>query len=475
MTYDSLAETLIQYQQPKSSLELYLENDFLSVLNESALSKEINRQIDLIEARIKLGKFTEADAKKLEELIKEALSKNDEIPASALFGIFLTYAGLGIAYGGAAGVATGITDIAIGGAIAGAGAAIEIAGLIVAIFSSNKSDMKITKHQFESFYNKVMKKEAKAKANLIKIEALDDAGSNGEQAKKVYKEIIKACEIIRSNYKKISKTIEDVKNTDDYTGKFAESVVLSESGEVEILTEIKGNEFKNQLFIQVLDDANEYFTDIFNYVKKLDSSISKLLSAGSGLNDKNIGSYIVQFRKTGRELNNMKDNSSMANNMVIKNLKKNIGKFNNRYSEIGLTERKKLMDKLEQYAKGIEDIIKKYDPKRGSINNEVINILDKLDENFTPNDPRIKELMDIIDSWTSGLYKTSISALEKINNIRGFISGQEALDKSSLDYIIFNFKGWKEEMKELKEKRKEEKARKKEEMKDIKAAKKIYN
>lgn len=448
--------------QSNPILESYIDNDFLSCLNESATSKDIKHQCDLIEARIKNGTFKKEDVTKLENMLKDS---KDTIPDITGF----IYYGLGLVLQ--------VRAITLGSTLGPISAICGLASMYLGLLSLNQSggaieiDLSVAKFNF--FYDNLMKKEAKAKAELKKAEALD-SGKEKEEKIKVYKEIIKVTNKARKEYKNIVKNIENskAKKTNDYTGKFTESVIVTESGDVEIVNEMKGKDFKNELFIQVIEDANEVFTDKYEYIKELDKSISKIILAGKSINNSNIGSYIVDFRKVGRRLNDMKDKSSTVEDHIIRSLKLNIMKFNNKYSEVGLAERDKLYNKLNDLAKAVDEIYKKYDAETGSINNALINMFDAVEANVDADNAKIKDLKDIVGSWVNGIASASKSFYNQINTIANSVSNK--FIKKTPIYMITNFKTYKADRKAEKEEKKAANDAYNAEKKEIKQANKEF-
>ena len=176
---ESMVEINEETQFEQEATE-FVEENFLQFVDEatSADIQELNKILNKMKVK-NIGKskpLTEEEIKRACKIL-ESLADYDKKAAkeyaknmlNAFYGYIAAFAGAGIM-----GAAAEIEAIAFAGAgIATAGCIVFIVSSIASIKSASGMGL-VSRAVLDSWYDKMMKNEAKAKANLKKIEGLDD-------------------------------------------------------------------------------------------------------------------------------------------------------------------------------------------------------------------------------------------------------------------------------------------------------------
>lgn len=354
-------DNLTRVSVNKSLLERYIDDCFLeSSLGLSDIEKEIKALKDK-------DNLTESDIKKVYNKIQKI--ENDEQRKrlntyflTMLIGMFSTWAGA---------IISGENPLLA--------APIMIVGILLVIGSGKAYD----NAQVDDLYYKLMKIEAKAKVAKDKAEKLDDK----EQAKECQK-VIDACEKLKVDKRR---SLRDKA--------LRESTMYEDS---DLLLEYKGNDVKNNIFIQVLKDVDDICKMNMDKISAYEDILSKMLSIGRTSNSKNVKDNLLKCRNIGRDANNKLPEISKDyyGPLTFDLIKKEVRKFNNKYGSISMQEKKKLADKLNKYKDKLNTIGENYSSGSSSFNKECINILDKI-ESFDVAARR--EFADLLSSWLDGL------------------------------------------------------------------------
>ena len=363
-----------------SNLEQYLESAFLeSVLNEAA-----NDIMKDIKALMNKKEIKPEEFKEIASRIKEIEDKKTLNACVALF--FTSYIG---ALSAIMVTASGV--IMPGLALSFAGCA----GMVLSVKGMQKASI-------DQFYYKLLQLEAKAKKNKARAERAED-----EEQVKTCEKVIEICEKLRTERKNyLTSAARGDENKSEENEEVEESTVFESA---EYLTEFKGNEVKNNVFIQVLDDVDELLRVFMDRIKLYDETATKMKAIASTATEKNINDKLVECRKLGREAGEEDRKLKGINGQLTWSLvKMEVSKFNNKYSYITMSEKKKLAAKMQAYQKKLNEYAKKYSSDSPD-EEEWIKLLDKLE---SINISARNEFSSLINSWMNGV----ISEVNATNN-----------------------------------------------------------
>ena len=277
----------------------------------------------------------------------------------------------------------------------------------------------LDKTDIDQFYYKLMKIEAQARKNKAKAEKLDD----GDERVKSLEKVINICEELKKKRKEALNAATKNKDED-----IEESVLYED-----YLLEYKGNDIKNDIFIQVLDDVDDLCKMNMDKISTFENAVSTMMNLAKNSNEKSIKNNLVKARQLGRDTNDeINKIKSYYGPLTFALVKSEVKKFNNKYSSVSMQEKKKLAAKLTAYRKKLVEIGKKYE-YNSSLDKEWIKVLDKLE---TYDVSARNEFLDLVGSWASGIINEvnwtigDIDAILKLMDI-------ERLEKSII-YKVMN-------------------------------------
>lgn len=161
-----------------------------------------------------------------------------------------------------------------------------------------------------------------------------------------------------------------------------------------ILLEYSGNPVKNAEFKEVLDEVDELITVFMKNIRRVDSEMDKILTAGNQIL-KSKGSYKTKLDTIKKDRDDyidwQDDLFKPVNGQVTwRRLGSKVRTFNNKYSTVTMEEKKKLDKKLRDF---LDELDKTIDPwcKDKKKVNKFIELRDKL--------------KDIDDAYTESLNK----------------------------------------------------------------------
>lgn len=138
-----------------------------------------------------------------------------------------------------------------------------------------------------------------------------------------------------------------------------DAIPLDES--TEAILEFQGNPEKNKEFISILKDLEDLCNYNYERIKRLADDMDKLdKDADEAIKDpKKFKEILERARQYIQDFNEWYRKASKTINapVTFKNFQSKIKKFNNKYSEITMDEKKKLRDKLLKIAKDIDAMI----------------------------------------------------------------------------------------------------------------------
>ena len=459
LTLENYFNSTIDNDLEKDYLKIVDEN-FLTFVNESTKVKEYK---SFIKRLSKAEDISDAEIKKFEKEITS--DKFDEYAgsskaANAIIGAYLT------AIAGYSAMIVGATIESMPVAIAGA--AVTYAGIlttvIIAANNDNLNATSITQAKLDKYYDKVMKIQAKAKAKLLKLENLSDIKKEEKAPKiKVLKTIIANADKLRNSYKSITSKLENKnKSTKDRDGVYKEDAdfyYVTESGEVEMIQEMKGKAVKRELLKNTIEDLDEIFRARYKYLQETDAGLKDCISTIQRVKNKeDAAKAIVDLRKKARQFNFKNESNERLKRKFMSDVRKEMMQFTNRYSFESVQAIKSAGQKLTKYSDDIERIAKKYDGETGSMNTEIYNAIDKLylSDSFGDNSASmIKQFETIILSWQKAMNEMAedtIKECKKIKRILGINKKDEVTKEKSITFKLLNFK----ERKAAKKKEKEE-------------------
>lgn len=456
---ESMVEINEETQFEQEATE-FVEENFLQFVDEatSADIQELNKILNKMKVK-NIGKskpLTEEEIKRACKIL-ESLADYDKKAAKEyaknMLNAFYAYIG---AISGAGFLAVSDTLIAamFGAGVAAAGCIVLIASSIAAIKSSKGMGL-VSKAVLDSWYDKMMKNEAKAKANLKKIEGLDDKKQE-KKAKKaeLLKAVISNCEKLRSSWKKIVDKLDNGKpNTNDRDGVFKECFCVTESGDVELLQEMKGNVMKTELFKQIADDADEVLRARYKYLMDIDKNLHEVLRVIQSVkNPEEAAKAIVNLKNKAREFNAKNKSNEHLKSKAFADVRSYARKFNSKYAFESVKVKKALSAKISKYENALNKIAEKYDGETGSVNTEIFKAIDQLSlsDSFGDNSQRmIAQFETIIMSWEKAMVSMANATLEDCDKVQKAL-GAEKAEKKIL-YKLLNMKERKAEKKEQKE------------------------
>lgn len=458
---ESMVEINEESQFEQEAYE-FVEENFLQFVDEATKAdiQELNKILDKMKVK-NIGKskpLTEEEIKRACKIL-ESLADYDRKAAeayaknmlNAFCGYIAGFSGLGLLV---TATATEIEAIALAGVgITAAGYIVFIVSSIVAIKSSKGMGL-VSRAVLDSWYDKMMKNEAKAKANLKKIEGLDDKKQE-KKAKKaeLLKAIISNCEKLRSSWKKIVDKLENGKpNTNDRDGVFRECFCVTESGDVELLQEMKGNVMKTELFKQIADDADEVLRARYKYLMDIDKNLHEVLRVIQSVkNPEEAAKAIVDLKNKAREFNAKNKSNEHLKSKAFADVRSYARKFNSKYAFESVKVKKALSAKISKYENALNKIAEKYDGETGSVNTEIFKAIDQLSlsDSFGDNSQRmIAQFETIIMSWEKAMVSMANATLEDCDKVQKAL-GAEKAEKKIL-YKLLNMKERKAEKKEQK-------------------------
>lgn len=439
--------------------EYFVENNFLQFVNESVEEdrKKLQKIIDKFKINAKHPDkeidITEQDIKDAVELLKRINLTDNKSTAKLLSAFLMSY----------------ISCLGSFLVLANTGSEIAAAILIVSsmsmVITGCVSTGALSKSVFDRYYNRAMILEAKAKAKLKKIEGLNDKtiekmeklnnkkGNDGD-VKEYYKAIIANCEKLRSSYKKIVNQIENSeKSTNNKYGEFKECFSITESGEVELIQEMKGDQIKIELFKQITDDIDEVLRARYGYLVEAEKNIDNLLKTVKSVKTKEeAAKAIVELKQNLREFNSKNDSNEYLYNKAFNDINKSAHQFTIKYAYDSQKVKKAVQSKIDSYTNKIVSIGKKYDAETGSLNTQIFEAIDNLElsDSFGENSARmIAQFENIMTSWQNGIAtmcNNTVSACNKVSRSLGLNN------EKSIIFKILNMKERRAEKKKNKEK-----------------------
>ena len=382
----------------------YIDTYFLEeVLNEGA-----NNAKNKIKELLNKDDITESDLKKVVDMIYNEKDKSSKWQMAGMaIGTIIIIIGTFMAF------SSSTITILKGGTTA-------VAGYIVTLLAASKEP--------DEPYEKLMKLEAKARKNLNRAKAAED-----EEKIKKFEKAIELFEAIKKEYRQ--------KLRNKFLG-----VDESAIEDTDIITEMKGNEIKNDVFKQVLDDLDDLCKMNLEKIKSYDTAIENIIKTANTVNKENSKETIVEMRKIGRKV--IEDRNKIKGyygSLSFQLLKKQVTSFNNKYSYVTMQEKKKLVEKLRSYKKIIEKYAKKYSSKE--FENRYIDIIDK----FEIADSSLRTTVyDFIDSWVSELMDECNYTIADIDSIINQLN--IGATEKSIKYKLLNFVELRKERKANKNK-----------------------
>lgn len=429
----------------------FVDNYFLNFVEESA--KEDNAKLEKILSKFKInkdgtfanGELTEKDINDAVNIIKNIAPEDLKLSQNKAEELIMAiYSALGAGLNIYVGIAFNSSFNIIIGSICAVATLLTSASIASGCNIINISTL-------NSYYDKIMKVEAKTKAKLKKAEGLED---KSESDIKMYKNVIANCEKLRNNYKTIVNKLENIKpRAIDKSGAFKECFTVTESGEVEFVQEMKGNQMKIELFKQIVDDCDEVLRARYSYISEIDKNISETLNIFKSVKNKEDGAKaVVSLKEKLREFNSKSQSNELLKKKAMNDLFANTKSFTVKYSFESMKIKKSIGAKVEKYRDDIINIGKKFDGETGSINNQIASIIDKLElsDSFGENSARmISQFEAIIESWQKGIVSMCNDTIKDCNKILNYLNiGTE----KSIVFKLLNRKERKAEKKAEKSK-----------------------
>lgn len=285
----------------------------------------------------------------------------------------------------------------------------SVAGVCV---NDSSYKRKMIKEKLDRYYDKVMKIEAKAKAKLLKIEKLSDEKQEKKAEKiKILKLQITNADKLRNSYKSIIKKLENgPKSTKDRDGIYKEDFYfVNESGEVEMIQEMKGNAVKKELLKATLQDLDQCLHARLQYIQDVDSGLKECIKTIHNIKNKDqAAKAIVTLRKKARDFNYKNESNEWLESKALTDAKKQLNSFTNKYSFESVQALKTISSKIDKYATEMDNIVKKYDGETGSMNTEIYNAIDSLylSDSFGENSARMIQQFEAIILAEGNEYKS---------------------------------------------------------------------
>lgn len=418
----SIYGNLFTPQNHISLVESYIDNVFLEeVLNESKVNvkkelKELSKKEDpkVEDAIAILKKIEEINdpverQKLMEDVNKAALSMIVNIP---------------LVYGGLAVIAV-LPSAAI--PITIATSTMFTVTYFDYIFKINKLDKQFEKNV--KIYKELLKAHAKAKKSLNKAEKLE----NEEEVKRLQK-IINVIDDIKKKEKTILYQAE-LKQPDKEKFSVDESVVYED---FDYLVEFKGNEEKNNIFIQVLDDVDKMLKSRADIIDTLEDSCNKVFNMTKSVKAENIREAIEKVYQIDKQTANaITKIEGYYPNLTMRFIRSEVRKFNNKYSEITMNEKKKLAVKLQQYKKKMQDFGYKYE-EESQIQKEWIKAIERMEND---NIKSSYQLAKYAQNWYKMIIDYVNESIELINDIEKLLNVEKG--QKSIIYKVLNIKSKK--------------------------------
>lgn len=433
-----------------------IDEEFLTFVNESAKVNDIKQFIK----KMKKGEeITDAELKKyMNELLNDVKFKED---AGAQYNtLVLLFLSAMIMYSGTVIIAIAETEALLIGGIATTcfGYTGYFTSLILAMTNSSEYQRRLIKERLDGCYDKVMKIEAKAKVKLLKFEKLSDEKIEKKKDKiKILKMQISNADKLRNSYKSIVKKLENgPKSTKDRDGIYKEDFYyVNESGEVEMLQEIKGNDVKRELLKTVISDLDQCLHARLNYINDVDSGLKECVKTIHQIKNKEqAAKAIITLRKKARDFNYKNESNEWLESKALSDVKKQMNSFTNKYSFESVQALKTMSSKIDKYIEEMDKIVKKYDGETGSMNTEIYNAIDSLylSDSFGENSARmIQQFESIILSWQKAMNTKAEATIKACDNIQKIIGKDKKhggiKQERNLAYKLLNFKERKEQRK----------------------------
>ena len=195
---------------------------------------------------------------------------------------------------------------------------------------------------------------------------------------------------------------------DEHFGFVSESVIL----------EYQGNPDKNKEFIECLKDLEQLLQFFLDSISHLDSSLQKLGNIAKDIikSPKKYKDKLEECRNTVKEYNLWyeKAHKNINGQVTWGQFNKKIRKFNNKYSEVTMEEKKKLDLKLVSFVKDIDKIVTPWAKDGNKIKEAVKNIekLEELDKDY------VKTYYNIFDNFYDILLKEANATMSDISYTR---------------------------------------------------------
>ena len=442
LTLENYFNSVIDNDLDKDYLKI-VDEHFLTFVNESAEVKEFK---SFVKRLSKAEDITDAEIKKFEkEITSDKFKEEVGSQYGLLLGTFLT-------------AIAGYSAMLVGGvtenmplAIAGS-ALVYVDVLTFCIAADTNAGSTLTQNKLDKYYDKIMSIQAKAKAKLLKIEHLSDAKKEEKTAKiKVLKTIISNADKLRTSYKSITNKLENRnKSTKDRDGIYKEEAdfyYVTESGDVEMIQEMKGKAVKRELLKNTIDDLDEVLRARYKYLQETDAGLKDCINTIQKIKGKEAAAKaIVDLRKKAREFNFKNQSNERLKRKFIGDIRKEMMTFTNKYSFESAQAIKTAGQRLTTYADNIEKIAKKYDGETGSMNREIYKAIDNLylSDSFGENSASmIKQFETIILSWQKAMNEMAedtIKECDKIKRILGINKKGEVKAEKSITFKLLNFK-----------------------------------
>ena len=328
--YNMLAEKLVAENNSTISIDSYIKESFL--IESSAESLHIKKMIDDLRNDIKNGKeVTKEDFEEIYNEIK-ALSKTD-IKEALKYYVMLLF------------TITSFVSFIVSAALLNNGLykAALIAGVIAIFTSCISSVISLSIDPVSTLsgpYKEMIRQEASLRVEYRKVKASGDK-----------KEI--------ESFEKIIKAMEDMKKT--YKKELKEKY-FNQSNESTSLLEWTGDEVKHEEFVQVLEDIDnlcKFNMEKINLITRYAEDIIK--ETKKCKNEKQLKDFTLDLRNWPDKLNKEVDAiDEVFAPLQFTLLAQYCKKFQNKYSELSMTAKKDLCDKLTKYLTKLEEIKTRY-------------------------------------------------------------------------------------------------------------------
>jgi predicted metal-dependent hydrolase len=334
-------------------LDLYLE----SVLNESSYN-DLKRKINDLAKALKEGKANKEDIKELYQEIKA--TDDSRLVVSLAFTLLSCIS---------ASFGTTFAKCDLFGP--------AMISYIISIISSILSLKFLNSNDMDKIYIELMKTESEA-MKALRIAKEDNDKDSEELAQKT----IDLCEDLK-------------KKRREFLNAKTRGIELDES----VILEYKGDEIKTNTFVQALKDIDTLIKYNFANLDTVDDSIDEMLKLIKSSNKSNISKNYVEMVKIGRGINDdLAKVKDVYAPLTYALLQKECKRFNNKYSQLSMTQRENLDNKMMQYCKELK---KYYDKYNEAFQTEILT--PALDKCRAIDGGTAAQMSDVIYSWINYL------------------------------------------------------------------------